>query len=89
MGPMTLSSWLSLVRLSSKHVAPGIFLPLTARPSGSIHHRFGSRYLVDLLNKVGLSASYAKLQQFKACAEADCTSPGSAVKMPIPKKKIL
>ncbi|WAR07353.1 LOW QUALITY PROTEIN: hypothetical protein MAR_017311, partial [Mya arenaria] len=80
-----------------------ILAPLQLGLGVQLHHQFGSRYLVDLLNKMGFSASYTKFVAdnvdhnactldghgtFHGMGIIACTSPGSDVKMPIPIKEI-
>ena len=94
-----------------------------------LHHQFGSRYLLDLLNSMWFTASYSEVQRFEASAAAAmdtsipsyfpgkflqfvadnvdyktqtldghgtfygmgiiaCTTPGSNVRLPIPRARI-
>ena len=47
-----------------------VFAPLQIGLAVQLHHHFGSRYLVDLLNHMGFCASYFEVQRFETNAAA-------------------
>ena len=47
-----------------------LLAPLQIGLGVQLHHHFGSRYLVDLLNSMGFSASYYEVQRFELNAAA-------------------
>ena len=48
----------------------GLLAPLQIGLGVQLHHHFGSRYLVDLLNSMGFSSSYYEVQRFELNAAA-------------------
>jgi hypothetical protein len=47
-----------------------VLAPLQIGLAVQLHHHFGSRYLVDLLNHMGFCASYFEVQRFESNAAA-------------------
>ena len=47
-----------------------LLMPLQLGLSIQMHHHFGSRFLIDILFKMGFSCSYAEIQKFERSAAA-------------------